>query len=90
MKININKEHFKMIGTQGLKLGKAIVIEGTKALAIKAMATTITTSFDEGMAGVKNLSFDDLVIGKKAAKKDDSSQVKVEIVEILDTDKIAK
>lgn len=72
MNLNINKDVLKGIGNVGLKLGKAIVIEGTKAVVLNAAATAIKTSFEEGFDGVKNLKFDDYIEGKKekkAAKK---------------------
>jgi hypothetical protein len=68
MNLNINKDVLKGIGNVGLKLGKAIVIEGTKAVILNAAATAIKTSFDEGLEGVKNLSFDEYIEGKKDKK----------------------
>ena len=71
MEIRVNKEMVKSIGNVTGKLGKKIVIEGTKAVVLNAAATAIKTSFDEGFAGVKDLSFDDYLDGKdkKKAKK---------------------
>ena len=68
MNLNINKDVLKGIGNVGLKLGKAIVIEGTKAVVLNAAATAIKTSFEEGFDGVKNLRFDDYIEGKKEKK----------------------
>lgn len=68
MNLNINKDVLKGIGNVGLKLGKAIVIEGTKAVVLNAAATAIKTSFEDGLDGVKNLSFDDYIEGKKEKK----------------------
>jgi hypothetical protein len=47
------------------KVGKAIVIEGVKGVLLKSAATVITTSFESGMTGVKKLTVDDYVVGKK-------------------------
>lgn len=69
MEIKFNKEMLKGGLTIAGKLGKTIVIEGTKAVILNAAATAIKTSFDEGLAGVKNLSFDDLIDGKDKKKK---------------------
>jgi len=69
MEIKFNKEMLKGGLAIAGKLGKTIVIEGTKAVILNAAATTIKTSFDEGFAGVKNLSFDDLIDGKDKKKK---------------------
>lgn len=69
MKFNVNQEMLKGIGNMGLRIGKQIVIEGTKAVILNAAATTIKTSFDEGLDGVKNLNFDDLLEGKDRKKK---------------------
>lgn len=69
MNLNINKDVLKGIGSVGLKLGKTIVIEGTKAVVLNAAATAIKTSFEEGFDGVKNLTFDDYIDGKDKKKK---------------------
>lgn len=95
MEFNINKDVLKGIGNVGLKLGKAIVIEGTKAVILNAAATAIKTSFDEGLDGVKNLTFDDYIEGKDKKKKSvkgglfgKKKENKEEIiVEIIDADK---
>ena len=95
MNLNINKDVLKGIGSIGLKLGKTIVIEGTKAVIINAAVTTIKTSFDEGPGAIKNLTFDDLLEGKdKKKKKGLFAKVKNEKgedeeidVEIIDKDK---
>lgn len=66
--MNVNKDVLKGIGNVGLKLGKAIVIEGIKGVALKAATTAITTSFDEGFGSIKDLTFDDYIEGKKNKK----------------------
>jgi hypothetical protein len=95
MEFNINKDVLKGIGNVGLKLGKAIVIEGTKAVILNAAATAIKTSFDEGLDGVKNLTFDDYIEGKDKKKKSvkgglfgkKKNKEDEIIVEIIDADK---
>jgi urocanate hydratase len=71
MNIKIDKAMMMGAGRMAGKLGKTIVIEGTKAVILNAAATTIKTSFDDGFEGVKGLSFDDLLDGtdKKDKKK---------------------
>ena len=83
--MKITEEQIKKFGETGLKIGKAIVVEGTKALLLKGAAVAITTSFEEGLDGVKNLSLDDVISGKKNKKKD-KKEVVIEIdeVEILE------
>lgn len=56
-----DKEQWVKAGKTAVKLGKVIAWEGTKAVILKGAAKTITTSFDEGMAGVKKLTFDEVV-----------------------------
>lgn len=65
MNFNINKEQLKGIGSIAGRIGKSIVIEGTKALILKGAAVAITTSFEEGLGGVKNITLDDVLDGKK-------------------------
>jgi hypothetical protein len=97
MNIKFDKELLKGIGNVSLKLGKTIVIEGTKAVILNAAATTIKTSFDEGFEGVKNLKFDDLLDGKDKKKKTKKSRLFAKVrndkgeeeeidVEIIDKD----
>jgi hypothetical protein len=103
MNIKFDKELLKGIGNISLKLGKSIVIEGTKAVILNAAATTIKTSFDEGFDGVKNLKFDDLIDGKDKKKKSkkkglfakvknengEEEEIEVEIVD-KDEEKVAQ
>lgn len=67
MKINITKEQVKVVGQAGLKIGKAIIVEGTKAVAIKGATAAITASF-ERPEGVKSLTLDDVLDGGKKKK----------------------
>lgn len=66
--MNVNKEQWKEIGNTGLRIGKFIVVEGTKALVLKTAAKAITTSFEDGIGGVKQIGLDD-IIGKKKEDK---------------------
>lgn len=74
--LKVNKEQFIEVGKVAGKLGKAIVIEGTKAVALKGAAAVITQGFDEGFGNVKNLSMDEMLAGgkkKHEAKKNKKS-----------------
>lgn len=68
MKIELTKESVKTLGNASLKVGKHILIEGTKAVAIKAAAKAINVGIDEGMDGVKGLSLDDYLTSTKKGK----------------------
>lgn len=46
MNININKEVLQKAGEVGLKIGKRIVIEGTKAVILKGTASVIEAKFE--------------------------------------------
>lgn len=96
LNLKMDKEQLKMIGSTGLRIGKAIVVEGTKALVLKTAAKAITTSFEDGFSGVKQLGLDD-VLGKKedkpkkkwfSKKKNDAEEVLEEISSTIDTDKV--
>lgn len=65
MKININKETIKTAGVIAGKIGKAIVIEGIKGVLLKTATKAITTSFEGGLEGVKQLTVDDYIGRKK-------------------------
>lgn len=86
--MKFSKEQLKDIGNVGLKIGKAIVVEGTKAVILKGTAAVITTSFEEGLDGVKGLKLDDLLKGskkgktKKIFKKTEEVEVEVEEMEV--------
>lgn len=74
MKINLNKEQMVSIGTAGLKVGKAIIIEGTKAVFVKGLTTVVMEGLDNGTDGIKKLTLDN-VIGKKKSKNDSEGKV---------------
>lgn len=63
--MKINKEQLKVAGDVSLRLGKKIVFEGTKAVALQAATKAITTSFDSGFEGVKLMTIDDVIGDKK-------------------------
>jgi hypothetical protein len=67
--LKMNKEQLMEIGRGAGKIGKAIIVEGTKAVALKGAAAVITQSFDEGLGGVKNLGLDDVLKGGKKHNK---------------------
>ncbi len=68
MKITLSKEQMIKIGTAGLKVGKAIIIEGTKAVVAKGTTKMIMEGFDNGIDGVKKMTLDD-VLGKSTEEK---------------------
>lgn len=69
MKINITKENLKDVGTAGLKVGKAIIIEGTKAVAWNGAMNVMKASFKDGDDGVKGLTVDKFLGKGKKSKK---------------------
>lgn len=70
MKIEFNKEQFIAIGKGAGKIGKAIIIEGTKAVALNSAKAVITQSFNKDSGGIKELELDDMLRGgKKKPKK---------------------
>lgn len=87
MKFNIklDKEMVIGIGKKAGQLGKVVVVEGIKAVALKGAAKVITTSFDEGFAGVKELTFDEVtgIDKKKKTKKKKLSIQEADVVEEL-------
>lgn len=70
MKFNINEEQLKGLGKAGLRIGKSIVVEGTKAVLLKGTAAAINASFENGIDGVKNLTLDDVLKDTKESKKE--------------------
>lgn len=83
MKFNITKEQLEGYGKIGLKIGKSIIVEGTKTLALKGAAAVITTSFEEGFGNVKTLTLDEVLKGgKDKTKKTLFKQTIEEIIEV--------
>lgn len=80
MEFNINKEQLKGFGKIGLKLGKAVVIEGTKALVLKTAMVGINTAFSG--ESIKSITLDDVISGKK---KSDDKLVFTNGEEIIDS-----
>lgn len=63
MKLNINKEQLKGLGKIGWKIGKQIVLDGTKALAIKGAKVAIETVFTG--QSIKTVKLDDVLSGTR-------------------------
>lgn len=84
MKITLNKEQMVKIGMAGLKVGKAIIVEGTKAVVAKGTTKMIMEGFDNGIDGIKKMTLDD-VIGKGTEEK--SEKVKKEKKGLFKRDK---
>lgn len=66
--IKLNKEQFVAIGKGAGKIGKAIIVEGTKAVALNGAKAVITQSFNNNSGGIKELGLDDLLNGGKKKK----------------------
>lgn len=69
LEIKVNKDTMKVIGNGAVKIGKSIVVEGTKAVALKGAAAVITQGFDEGFGKVNELTLDDMLKGGKKNNK---------------------
>lgn len=67
----MNKEVLAAVGTGAGKIGKAILVEGTKAVALNTAQAVIKQSFDGGFGSVTDLELDELLKGgkKKEPKK---------------------
>ena len=76
MEFKVNKEQLKVLGKATLKVGKSIIIEGTKAVAVKSMTNVIMEGFDNGVDGVKKLSLDNVLGTKKKGEVDSEEPVK--------------
>lgn len=63
--MKFNQEMAKTLGQAGLKIGKTIIVEGTKSVVLKTAVATITTTFDEGFGAIKDLKLDDYLRGGK-------------------------
>lgn len=66
--LKLDKEQFIAIGKGAGKIGKAIIVEGTKAVALKGATAVITQSFDKGPKSIKELGLDDMLNGGKKKK----------------------
>jgi predicted transcriptional regulator len=64
MKLNINKEQLKGFGKMGLKIGKQIVLDGAKALAVKGAKVAIETVF--AGQSIKSVKLDDVLSGTRS------------------------
>ena len=76
MKIQINKENLKLIGDAGLLIGKRVLIEGTKAVIIKSVVATVEASFEDGLDGIKAMSFEDALKGHGTEEKREKAKNK--------------
>lgn len=63
-----NKETWKKVGNVAYRFGKAVVVDGVKAQALKGAKVVITTGFEEGMEGIKKIGIDD-VLGEEKVKE---------------------
>jgi hypothetical protein len=65
MNLKLDKGQLEKSGKLALRVGKAVVVEGVKALVLKRAATAITSAFEgKGTAGV-NL---DTILGEEKEK----------------------
>lgn len=56
--MKITQEGLKTVGEAGLKIGKQIVIEGTKAVIMKGAFATVETGLEKGLSGIKGMTLD--------------------------------
>lgn len=63
MNFNIDKEQLKGLGKIGLKIGKQIVLDGTKSLIVKSAMVAIETAF--GRESFKTIKLDDVLSGRR-------------------------
>lgn len=63
--LKMDKETMATIGKGAGKIGKTIVIEGTKAVVLKGANAVIVQSFDGGLGSVNELNLDDILRGGK-------------------------
>lgn len=70
--LKLNKEQFVELGKGAGKIGKAILVEGTKAVALNGAQAVIKQSFEGGLGSINELELDDVLKGgkkKNAPKK---------------------
>lgn len=75
--IKLNKEQFKEIGKGVGKIGKAILIEGTIAVASNSVMAVVTKTLHDGPSGVKEMGLDDFINKKKKKKKSKKKELKI-------------
>lgn len=84
MKLN----NLKVVGNYGARIGKTIVIEGVKAVAVNTAKTVVMTGFEDGLGSIKKLGWNDFLsdkearIYKKAKKKETISELKSELAKL--------
>lgn len=67
--LKLDKEVAVEIGKGASKIGKAILVEGTKAVALKSANAVITQVFDREAGPVSDLKLDDYLKGGKKKNK---------------------
>jgi hypothetical protein len=67
--LNLNKEQLAEVGKGTVKIGKAILVEGTKAVALKSANAVITQAFDREAGPISELKLDDYLKGGKKKNK---------------------
>lgn len=66
---NLNGEQWKRVGKGTLKVLTKIGIEGTKAVVLNTLSSTVKTGFEEGVDGIKTLTLDDYLNGGRKKSK---------------------
>lgn len=66
MKITVNVEQFKKVGNFGVRIGKTVLVEGCKAVALNTAKTVVQAGYEGGLSGVKTLNWNDLLSDKEA------------------------
>ena len=99
MNIKVTKEGLKTVGNAGLKIGKSIIVEGTKSVALQATGNVFVALFDKKKGGVKGLTVDKVLgndkktkrklalikKGSKLFKKKDKEEIKELAEEVVET-----
>lgn len=85
MKVNITKEQLKTAGEVSVRIGKKVIVEGTKAVIMKGAIAAVEASFDPSAGGIKSLTLDK-VLGDKKPKKEKKSFFKRKKVEEVENE----
>lgn len=67
--LKLDKEQLVEVGRGAGKIGKAILVEGTKAVALKSANAVITQAFDREAGPISELKLDDYLKGGKKKNK---------------------
>lgn len=84
--LKVDKEQVMKGLNVSKRVGKAVVVEGIKALTLKSAAKVITASFEGGVEDVKKIGLDD-ILGEEKPKKQKMrlfSKKKDEVEEVLE------